>query len=134
MGKVSSKLAILTGGETLQSISLVCCWYGRVGICLLSSHYNYNNLMDFRLESCPPLCSPPPAEILGVASCKDPTWPELQTKSRTSLDIYKLLFTEGGILHIFFIYSMSYISSMGRNAKYCSQTFMLLCSPHSTMY
>ena len=57
--------------------------------------------MDFRLESCPPLCSPPPAEILGVASCKDPTWPELQTKSRTSLDIYKLLFTEGGILHIF---------------------------------
>ena len=58
--------------------------------------------MDFRLESCPPLCSPPPAEILGVASCKDPTWPELQTKSRTSLDLdYKLLFIEGGILHIF---------------------------------
>ena len=27
---------------------------GRGGICLLSSHYNYNNLMDFRLQSCPP--------------------------------------------------------------------------------
>ena len=26
---------------------------GMVGICLLSSHYNYNNLMDFRLQSCP---------------------------------------------------------------------------------
>ena len=27
---------------------------GGAGICLLSSHYNYNNLMDFRLQSCPP--------------------------------------------------------------------------------
>ena len=36
------------------------CWYGPAGICLLSSHYNYNNLMDFRLQSCPP--TEPPAQ------------------------------------------------------------------------